>query len=122
MPNKNEGKLINVTFNGLVFTTPISLLVILVIAKIPTSVEMSIILALGIIVLSLISPIVALIFFIVDRGFLKNQGAFCPHWGWIFLPPVYVFKRLKHNNLSLGWFWIYVVLNVLLPVIVNNLI
>lgn len=98
MSNINQNSISNHTLNPLVFWYPIiSAVVILVASNLGTP----------------ISILINLFLFIRDRNYLKESGAFVPHWGWFFITPVYIYKRQNRNGLSKKYFWYYILMNIL---------
>lgn len=113
MKNKDTNLLCG-SFYALIFTIPVisSLigLYLVIIDKFFLGANIS--LHLGVIVfLMLTGAALPLLAFILDRRTLKWEGAFCPHWGWGFFLPVYMWKRVVRNGIPVWWFWLYIFLN-----------
>jgi len=69
----------------------------------------------------LLSFILYIFLFTRDLKLLRNKNAYCPAWGWFFIPPVYFYKRQKHNSLGLSFFWIYLLSTFILVPIVTSM-
>lgn len=52
----------------------------------------------------LLSFLLYIFLFTSDLKLLRSKDAYCPAWGWFFIPPVYFYKRQKHNSLGLSFF------------------
>lgn len=50
-----------------------------------------------------------LIWFCNDRSLLIKNNAFVPHWLWVFLLPVYLYKRQARNGNSRWWVVFYII-------------
>lgn len=42
---------------------------------------------------ALFAVVIPIIFWFLDRDFIRSAGYQVPRWGWIFLMPIYVWKR-----------------------------
>lgn len=53
--------------------------------------------------------------FIKDRSFLMENGFYCPSWIWFIFLPMYIYKRQKYNNSGFEYFWLFIFINLFLP-------
>lgn len=53
--------------------------------------------------------------FIKDRSILMENGFYCPSWIWFIFLPMYIYKRQKYNNSGFEYFWLFVFINLFLP-------
>lgn len=53
--------------------------------------------------------------FIKDRSFLMEAGFYCPSWIWFIFLPMYIYKRQKYNNSGFEYFWLFIFINLFLP-------
>lgn len=53
--------------------------------------------------------------FIKDRSFLMETGFYCPSWIWFIFLPMYIYKRQKYNNSGFEYFWLFIFINLFLP-------
>ncbi|WP_407476349.1 hypothetical protein [Acinetobacter baumannii] len=71
-------------------------------------------------IIMLIRIILYVIIFKRDLSLLKEKIAFVPPWGWFFIMPVYIFLRQKRNNLSLGYFGLYII-NIIIGLFISGI-
>ncbi|WP_274371689.1 hypothetical protein [Morganella morganii] len=58
---------------------------------------------------------VCVFLFIKDRSFLIENGFYCPSWIWFLFLPIYIYKRQKYNDSGFECFWLFVFINLFLP-------
>lgn len=54
-----------------------------------------------------------------DMTNLKEHDAYCPHWIWAILFPIYLFMRQHKNKLGLGYFAFYWILTFIMPKVLD---
>ena len=59
---------------------------------------------------------------IKDRLFLMETGFYCPSWIWFFFLPMYIYKRQKYNDSGFEYFWLFVFINLFLPLYNNDIL
>lgn len=72
-------------------------------------------------ILSIFIFILSIFCFINDHSFLKKTERHCPAWGWFFLLPMYVYMRQKYNDEGFEYFWIFISINIILPIFSDGL-
>lgn len=60
--------------------------------------------------------------FIKDRVFLIEAGFYCPSWIWFIFFPMYIYKRQKYNDSGFEYFWLFVFMNLFLPLYNNDIL
>lgn len=59
---------------------------------------------------------------IKDRAFLMKTGFYCPSRIWFVFIPMYIYKRQKYNNSGFEYFWLFVFINLFLPLYNNDIL
>lgn len=57
-----------------------------------------------------------------DMTNLRKHDAYCPHWIWAVLYPIYLFMRQHKNKLGLGYFAFYWILTLIVPKILDYIL
>lgn len=71
----------------------------------------------GIVLIGQIGSVLSLAICVADRETLKGQNKRIA-WGWVLIPPVYMYKRAKVLNEGLAKFWVNLITMVIFLVLV----